>query len=1039
MSLFRRKNAVVSKVRGAMVESLEARQYLSVTPVGLNLEGVRDWNRSFMFVDAMKSARQFGSASTPWDTAAVLDANGWPTGDAGACVISIGQAQIPGQDVPRIDGVYKFSATGNVTVKPVGSSHVSVANRTYDAATNKTTADVVVGVGADTVYLSFTGAVGGAKNIKLIRPGYDANTTQTFTNEFMNSLAGVQTLRMMDVVSTNNNPSVHWSERVKPGDGVQSGPKGAAWEYVVELANTLDKDIWINMPVAATDDYVRSLASLLKTTLEPERKVYLEYSNEVWNGIFGQYHTNYALAQQEAAADPSFLRYDGTTEGVYISWRRTAARLVQIKDVFAEVYGAGAINDTIRPVLAGQISWTYQIRNQLDFLQHHYGDLSKHLYAVASAPYLYLGDLGDSTTLTVDQVIEQLAASNAAQAPYIARYSGLAAYHGLKHLYYEGGTDIVGANYESNFKTAKLPAMYDPRMSGIITEWFNQAHRNGVEHAVFYTHTFAAGQSGFWGLTESIYNTNTPRYEGFRAAANAPKPQITAGHAMPAPGASITVGARSYLQDGWGNAGSGSGDLSWTYTGQTLDYLLNVGTANEFKVTVNAAATTTTGKLELSLDGKTIATLNMPNTGGAFKDVATFQLGANDMPAVLANGLHTLRLKVVYGGVSLRSLTIEAGLTASPQAPGTPTGLTAAARNSSEINLAWEDVAYETAYVVERSADGVTGWAEIGQTGPDVTTYADRNLAAGTAYFYRVKATNPVGTSAASAVATATTVVARPAAPSGLTAVANGTTAVELNWNDLPDETAYYIERATDAVNFTQIALLAFDTVSYVDTQVSAGNTYTYRMRAANVGGKSDYSSPVSVTLAAATGVPEVPEELKAAAMGGGQIGLSWRDVAGEAAYVIERSADAGKSWRKVATLGADSRQWLDGGLTAGVTYGYRIRASNVHGTSAFGTPAWATVSPISSLPAPTGVKAWSSGSGAVTVKWRDIDGERGYVVERSTDGVNWVINRFMGANATSFTATELTAGTYYYFRVYAYENSGLFSRPSAVAGARAK
>ena len=105
--------------RRIQLENLESRVLLTGAPVGINLEAVNDWSRSFMFVDAMKSARQFGSVNTPWDEAAPVDANGWPTGDAGACIITVGDNTVPGQAVASIDGTYKFSATGNVTITPV--------------------------------------------------------------------------------------------------------------------------------------------------------------------------------------------------------------------------------------------------------------------------------------------------------------------------------------------------------------------------------------------------------------------------------------------------------------------------------------------------------------------------------------------------------------------------------------------------------------------------------------------------------------------------------------------------------------------------------------------------------------------------------------------------------------------------------------------------------------------------------------------------------------------------------------------------------
>lgn len=52
-------------------------------------------------------------------------------------------------------------------------------------------------------------------------------------------------------------------------------------EAMLDLANRLDADPWFCIPHLADDDFVRRFAELVKQRLEPERSVYVEYSNEV--------------------------------------------------------------------------------------------------------------------------------------------------------------------------------------------------------------------------------------------------------------------------------------------------------------------------------------------------------------------------------------------------------------------------------------------------------------------------------------------------------------------------------------------------------------------------------------------------------------------------------------------------------------------------------------------------------------------------------------------------------------------------------------
>ena len=69
---------------------------------------------------------------------------------------------------------------------------------------------------------------------------------------------------------------------------------------------------WFCIPHAASDDWVTGFATLLLNTLRPDLRVYIEYSNEVWNNGFPQYTHAAAMGQQlglaSVAADAA-VRY----------------------------------------------------------------------------------------------------------------------------------------------------------------------------------------------------------------------------------------------------------------------------------------------------------------------------------------------------------------------------------------------------------------------------------------------------------------------------------------------------------------------------------------------------------------------------------------------------------------------------------------------------------------------------------------------------------------------------------------------------------
>jgi hypothetical protein len=70
-----------------------------------------------------------------------------------------------------------------------------------------------------------------------------------------------------------------------------------------------------------------------------------------------------------------------------------------------------------------------------------------------------------------------------------------------------------------------------------------------------------------------------------------------------------------------------------------------------------------------------------------------------------------------------------------------PDGLAATASSQTEIDLSWRDNSSdETAFHIERSPDGSTGWTEIDAVAAGSTTYRDSGRDCGFAYHYRVRA-----------------------------------------------------------------------------------------------------------------------------------------------------------------------------------------------------------------------------------------------------------------------------------------------------------
>jgi len=183
-------------------------------------------------------------------------------------------------------------------------------------------------------------------------------------------------------------------------------------------------------------------------------------------------------------------------------------------------------------------------------------------------------------------------------------------------------------------------------------------------------------------------------------------------------------------------------------------------------------------------------------------------------------------------------------------APAAPTGLTAAAVSSTQINLSWQDNSdNEDAFEIERKTGAAGTWAVVASNGPNAVNHQDMGLSPNTTYCYRVRAYNAAGNSAYSNETSATT-PSGPAAPSDLTVTGIASSQINLTWLDNSNyEDGYRIERKTGSTgSWSEIALRGPDYTWYQDTGLLRNTTYFYRVRAYNATGNSAYSNETSAT-----------------------------------------------------------------------------------------------------------------------------------------------------------------------------------------------
>ncbi len=356
-------------------------------------------------------------------------------------------------------------------------------------------------------------------------------------------------------------------------------------------------------------------------------------------------------------------------------------------------------------------------------------------------------------------------------------------------------------------------------------------------------------------------------------------------------------------------------------------------------------------------------------------------------------------------------------------APFAPSDLTITNSNNSQVRLSWiSHSRNQIGFKIERSADGSTGWAQIGTS--TSTTYTDSGLPQNDFFFYRVRAYHNLGDSRPS------NIVPLPlAAPGNLTAIAIAPQQVELSWTDPNNnETGYQIYRSIkEANNFQLVIVSPTNSITYSDTSVVPGTAYDYEVRAIHSNrsfGPSPWSFASAVTpLNSPLGFNAVSATYP------GQVTLTWQDANdNETGYRVESSLAAGGPWTAMCETQADATGCSGTGLQELTLYYFQVHAFNAVAVSAV-----ASTSAVTTLMPPTGLTASTLPGTGVNLHWTNHSLlATGIELQRSLDGLaDWVpLPAGLSPSDTSFTDNDVIVGEVYYYRLRAISTAPVGESP---------
>jgi hypothetical protein len=344
-----------------------------------------------------------------------------------------------------------------------------------------------------------------------------AKTTDPWNPVFIEELkqAQIRTLRFMDWGLINNSTVATWDQRIPKTanhylkDNVlpQSGGPGygVAYEWMIDLCNKVNADMWINVRHLADTSYIRQLATLIKDNLNPDLKVYVEFSNECWNDGFAQ--TGWLDKQRNINGLANPLSWQGHNvygfgNGGDCRWSEYVYHVCRTVNQFNQVFGADS--KRLVRVMAGQVSWGHGTgSNQM--AEYHMACLKSPICnpwgvsidAYAIAPYW------DASTHEPKGTEASMRASLADCAADMRGTLKALEGSGVRMIGYEGGAD----NYVTQ-GVANAEFQYRLTMDAMDSV-------SGLMQGVFNLYTFNGGD--VWGLKKHVGDdpATAPKWRGY--------------------------------------------------------------------------------------------------------------------------------------------------------------------------------------------------------------------------------------------------------------------------------------------------------------------------------------------------------------------------------------------------------------------------------------------------------------------------------------------------------------------------------------------
>ncbi len=480
--------------------------------IGTNLSAPSDLGGEFPFTNLMKNARTWFAHNNVlvsgglnlWDTGyqkyMSFDNDGYP--------LELPVAGIPGSEAPQI----LRTTWGNTAALPAGTYTVEwdgtgdldiwgdVAKK--QVSTGKISFNLTPGVQNLLVLeINKSLAADHVRNIRVMLPGTagPVMAQQVFNQSWLDKLEPFSTIRFADWGLTNNSGARKWADRTRLNDYTYTAKTGVPYEWMIYLCNQKKADAWVCIPHLASDDYIQSMATLFKSQLSSSQKIYVEYSNELWNMDLAQGHYG----------------YDSLGQG--LPWpNRLAPRIEHVMEIWTNVFGSQS-GRLVRVLGMENENFNYGFQLYAQILNDGKKDL---VDALAPAAYLRLQHVLLNQFSTAHDVINNARHTSFDQGfPTIngwRSHANFATSVQKKLLFYAGGQAFVPnpVGTSQPYCQALLDAQTSPEIYVLYRDLFDTLRSVApLQKMVFMNYSLIAPKNcanGSWGALENQFAQQPP-------------------------------------------------------------------------------------------------------------------------------------------------------------------------------------------------------------------------------------------------------------------------------------------------------------------------------------------------------------------------------------------------------------------------------------------------------------------------------------------------------------------------------------------------